>query len=114
MSLFRLCPMNQARYIIDFQTMPRGFGVVLDRLPDFVCVICRLVGVSRKRRGAFFPISFRLLIPSCRFYCGLEASWTPFGGILEALGKRFGSILGRLHGVFSSLQGDTTVSAHFQ
>ena len=36
------------------------------------------------------------------------------GGILEASGERFASILGRLQGVFSDLQGDATVIGHFQ
>ena len=41
-------------YIIDFQTMPRGLGLALDRLRGVLGVIWRRVGVSGKRRGEFF------------------------------------------------------------
>ena len=36
--------MNQLLYIIDFQTMPRGFGLVLNRLRGVVGVVGGLLG----------------------------------------------------------------------
>ena len=41
--------MNQLLYIIDFQTMPRGFGLVLNRLRGVVGVIWLPVEASGKR-----------------------------------------------------------------
>ena len=36
-----------------------------------------------------------------------------FGGILEALSKHFGGVLGRRQGDFPDLGGDITVIGHF-
>ena len=52
---FRLCSMNQLLYMIDFQTMPMGFGLVLNRLRGVVGVIWRPVGASGKRCEEVFP-----------------------------------------------------------
>ena len=93
--------------------MPRRLGVVLDRLRGVLGVIWRRVGVSGKRRK-IFRTSLRLLGPSCRFSSGFGACWKRLGGILEASGKHFGSVLGRLLGVFSGLQGDITVIGHLE
>ena len=76
-----------------------SFGGLLGRLGSVV-----------KRFSHIFEASQTILSIFLRFRSVLEA----VGGILEAPGKRFGGILGRLHDVFSSLQEDTTVSAHFK
>ena len=76
-----------------------SFGGLLGRLGSVV-----------KRFSHIFEASESILLIFLRFRSVLEA----VGGILEAPGKRFGGILGRLHDVFSSLQEDTTVSVHFK
>ena len=78
--VFRLCPMSPRHHIIDFQTMTMRLGVILDRVRGVLGVISRLVGVSRKRRGIFVRISFRLLGLSCRFSFGFEALFSGLEG----------------------------------
>ena len=94
--VFRLCSMNQLLYIIYFQTMPRGFGLVLNRLRGVVGVIWRPVGASGKRCEEVFPYLLRLLRPSCRLSSGFEASWKR----LEASWKRRESVLEASWGVY--------------
>ena len=82
--------MNQPLYIIDFQTMPKGFALVLDRLRGVVGVICRPVGVSGKRCEEFFLSLWgfldnivAFLAVSKRLGRGLEASWKRQESVLE-------------------------------
>ena len=78
-------------YIIDFQRMPRGSGLALDRLRGVLDVIWRPVGTSEKRRGEFFPYLWgfldhlvEFLAVSKRLERGLEASWKRRERVLEA------------------------------
>ena len=92
--VFRLCSMNQLLYIIDFQTMPRGFGLVLNRLRGVVGVIWRPVGASGKRCEEVFPYLWGFLDHLVDFLAvskRLGSGWRHLGSAGKAFWRHLGA-----------------------
>ena len=110
MSIFLLRPISWPLWFLDDANASwRRFGASYRRLGRGLEACWAVWEAS----WGCFRIAFRFFGASFQFSCGVEACWMRFGGILEALSKHFGGVLGRRQSVFPDLGGDIRVIGNF-